>query len=149
MVAVFEALALDTMSHWLDALARDTTGNAAIVKVVRAKPARAVDACWDQDATRIDEPLTIDGSGKCNEIFPLHVNPRIAAGQPLRNDILKCRLQSPDRADYTVNFTNGEWRQLMRIFPKGVCDYGRPGVNQVPLAGTYLSLPLDEQRTAR
>jgi len=28
------------------------------------------------------------------------------------------------------------------IFPQGVCDYSRRGVNQKPLAGTWLSYPL-------
>ena len=51
------------MSAWLDALVEDTSGDPEIEKVVRAKPARAVDACWDYDATRIDEPFTFDDPG--------------------------------------------------------------------------------------
>jgi hypothetical protein len=30
---------------------------------------------------------------------------------------------------------------LKAIFPLGVCDYSRRGVNQKPLAGTWLSYP--------
>ena len=57
MLDVEKLLTLDTMSTWLDAVVADHSTDAAIVKVVRAKPARAVDACWDKDATRIDEPF--------------------------------------------------------------------------------------------
>jgi hypothetical protein len=32
--------------------------------------------------------------------------------------------------------------RLKTLFPGGVCDYSKPGINQVPLAGTYLRLPL-------
>jgi hypothetical protein len=31
--------------------------------------------------------------------------------------------------------------KLRLIFPDGVCDYSKPGVNQDRLAGTYLTLP--------
>jgi hypothetical protein len=34
--------------------------------------------------------------------------------------------------------------ELSQIFPGGVCDYSKPGVMQVPLAGTYLQLPLQK-----
>jgi hypothetical protein len=33
-------------------------------------------------------------------------------------------------------------QKLRFVFPAGVCDYTKPGINQVPLAGTYLKLPL-------
>jgi Tannase-like family of unknown function (DUF6351) len=35
-------------------------------------------------------------------------------------------------------------QQLRQAFPGGVCDYSKPGVNQVRTAGTYLKLPLPE-----
>ena len=33
-------------------------------------------------------------------------------------------------------------QQLRQVFPSGVCDYSKPGVNQKPLGGTYQRLPL-------
>lgn len=141
ILAVQEALALDTMSQWLDALVRDTSSDPAIVKVVRAKPARAVDACWDRDATRIDEPFSDTPSNRCNALFPYHTNPRIAAGAPLVDDALKCATTPLNRADYKVTFTDAEWRQVTALFPNGVCDWSKPGIGYRTVAGTYQRLP--------
>ena len=137
------------MSAWLDALAADTSSRPAIDKVVARQAGAAVDGCWDATGTRIDEPATFDGQGRCNTLYPNHTNPRLVAGAPLADDVLKCQLKPIDRRrDYKVTFTADEIGALRRIFPGGVCDYSKPGVNQVPLAGTYLKLPLGSGRTA-
>jgi len=142
------ALAIDTMSQWLDGLAKDTSKASAIDKVARAKPAAAVDGCWAGDGTRIDEPATLDGPGKCNELYPAHRTPRLVAGAPLTDDVMKCQLKPIDPKDYSVSFTAAELQQLRQTFPGGVCDYSKPGVMQLPLAGTYLTLPLSEPSTS-
>jgi hypothetical protein len=143
MLDVEELLTLETMSKWLDAIAADHTGDPAIVKVVRAKPARAVDACWDKDATRIDEPFVFGNpASKCDKVFPVHSTPRMVAGQPLASDVLKCQLKPARRADYKVTFTDPEWQELTRIFATGVCDYSKPSVNAGPVQGVYQRLPL-------
>lgn len=134
--------AIDTMSLWLDTLRKDTSSAPAHDKVVRAKPAKAIDGCWASDGTRIDEPNTFNGPGKCNEMYPVHKNPRLVAGAPLTDDINKCQLRPIRPADYKAQFTAQEMDQLKSIFPAGVCDYSKSGVMQVPLAGTYLTLPL-------
>ncbi len=126
-------LAIDTMSQWLDS---------------HVKPAAAVDGCWTVDGTRIDEPATLDGPGKCNQLYPSHSTPRLTAGAPLTDDIMKCQLKPIDAKDYTVKFTDAELHQLRQVFPAGVCDYSKPGVMQLPLAGTYLVLPLSEPPAA-
>ena len=131
------------MSKWLDALTQDKSGAPAADKIARAKPAAAVDGCWANDGTRIDEPATLDGPGKCNELYPSHRTPRLVAGAPLTDDIMKCQLKPIDSQDYKVAFNGAELGELSQIFPGGVCDYSKPGVMQVPLAGTYLSLPLE------
>lgn len=136
------ALAIETMSQWLDRLASDATRAPAIDKVVRNKPAAAVDGCWDLSGARIDEPARFDGPGRCNTLFPNHTNPRLVAGAPLADDIAKCQLKPIDARDYRVRFTADEMAALRAIFPAGVCDYSKPGVEQRPLAGTYLKLPL-------
>jgi hypothetical protein len=136
------ALAVDTMTAWLDALKKDTSNAPVADKITRAKPPAAVDGCWDLQGNRIDEPATFDGPGKCNELYPNHKNPRLVAGAALSDDILKCQLKPIDPRDYQVTFTQTEMARLRGIFPGGVCDYSKPGVNQVPLAGTYLRLPL-------
>jgi hypothetical protein len=59
------------------------------------------------------------------------------AGAPLANDVLKCRLKPIDYTDYKVKFTDAQKARMAAIFAGGVCDFGKPGVEQVPLKGTY------------
>jgi hypothetical protein len=148
LAAKVTGLAIDTMSQWLDGLAKDKSAGPAIAKVVRAKPAAAVDGCWTADGTRIDEVATFDGPGKCNELFPSHKNPRLVAGAPLSDDIGKCQLKAVNPGDYKVSLTPGEIDELRTIFPGGVCDYSKPGVMQQGPVGTYLVLPLGPKAPA-
>ena len=135
-------LVLDTMSRWLDALTEDTSSAPAAEKVRRARPAMATDACWDLTLTQIVEPASLTGPSRCHALYPPHLTPRLAAGAPVADDVLKCQLKPIDPADYKVTFTPDELQRLRRIFADGVCDFSKPGVNQQPVAGTYLRLPL-------
>jgi len=38
-----------------------------------------------------------------------------------------------------VAFNDAEWARLNAIFPTGVCDWSKPGVEQQDLEGTWLS----------
>jgi hypothetical protein len=142
LAARVTGLAIDTMTEWLNALQKDKSAEPIADKIARTKPAAAVDGCWTAEGTRIDEPASFSGPGKCNELFPAHKNPRMVAGAPLTDDVAKCQLKPVNPADYKVPFTSAEMADLRTIFPSGVCDYSKPGVNQLPLAGTYLVLPL-------
>lgn len=51
--------------------------------------------------------------------------------------LLKCELKPIDVRVYQALFSAEQSPRLKRIFPDGVCDYGKPGVGQVPLRGTY------------
>ncbi|MBA3270642.1 MAG: hypothetical protein H0T71_09020 [Acidobacteria bacterium] len=135
-------LAIDTMTEWLDTLTRDTSAAAAHDKVKRARPAAAVDGCWDAEGARIDEVATFDGPGRCNALYPNHKNPRLVAGAHITDDILKCQLKPLDAKEYRVTMSPDEMTRLRGIFAGGVCDYTKSGVNQVPLGGTYQRLPL-------
>ena len=103
-----------------------------------SKPAIA-DGCIDpSDGTWIYEPLTLDPAATCNSFYPYHGNPRIAAGGPQANDIVKCQLMAPDRNSYDVTFTDEQWPELLDIFDQGVCDWSQPGVGQVPLEDVWI-----------
>jgi hypothetical protein len=128
--------ALDTMTKWLDAMAADPAPLTSD-KVVKHKPAEAVDTCWDASGAKIVEPASFDARNKCNAIFPVHSEPRLVAGAPLANDIMKCQLKPVSFADYKVSFSDAQKSRLKAIFPEGVCDWSKPGVNQVPIKGTY------------
>ena len=139
---VVAELALDTMTEWLDALQADASDRTVINKVVRAKPAAAVDACWDPQGVRIEEEFVFMGAGKCNTLYPSHTNPRLAAGAPMADDAIKCVLKPAARGDYPIAMSDAQWEQLQLVFAEGVCDYSKPGVSQQQPAGTYLHLPL-------
>jgi len=50
------------------------------------------------------------------------------------------RTRPPDVTEIpTRSFTSDEVARLRKIFPDGVCDYGRPGVNQVDLLSTWIT----------
>ena len=125
------------MSAWLDALAADPAPNSAD-KVARLKPAPASDACWDLAGTRIADVPALTG-GVCNALYAKGVSPRMAAGAPVTDDVLKCQLKVVDVADYApVVFSPTEQARLATIFPAGVCTYGVPGVSQRPLVNTWI-----------
>lgn len=137
---------LDAMDRWLTALALDASNDPIAEKVVRAKPADLVDACWDADGKRIAEPQVFDENalfdntaGPCNQLYPIHASPRLVAGGPIENDILKCQLMPLDRAAYPVTFTDAEWARLQAVFPDGVCDWSKPGVGQIAHTRTWIS----------
>ena len=130
------AQALDAMTKWLDALAADPAP-LTHAKVVKHKPAEAKDAWFDASGAKHDEKATWDGPGGYNAQYPNHSEPRIQAGAPIANDVLKCRLKPIKAADYKVKFSAAQMARLKAIFPRGVCDFSKPGVGQVALKGTY------------
>jgi len=136
------ALALDTMSQWLDALQADVSEAPVLTRVARAKPAIAVDACWTEQGERIDEALEFAAPGQCNTLYPAHTNPRLAAGAPLADDAIVCALKPLQRADYPVEFSTDEWAVLEEVFAEGVCDYSQRGSAQEAVDGPWLRLPL-------
>ncbi len=129
----------DIMGQWLDTLVA-MPGPRTPQQVAQARPADAVDACWDPATTeRHAETATYNGPGVCNTLFPKTPSPRMVAGAPLSDDVLKCTLKPIDPRDYLpVVFTPAQWRRLGAAFPEGVCDYTRPGAGQGPLSGTWL-----------
>jgi hypothetical protein len=134
------------MAAWMDAISADTSGRTLAEKVVANKPANVVDGCWTGTTAApnfIAEEQFLGGPGTspCNTAYPGFGFPRLAAGGPLTNDVAKCRLKRIDVDDYQVSFTSEERARLKRIFPSGVCDYSRPGVDQRDVAGTWLTYP--------
>jgi hypothetical protein len=130
------ARSLDTMNKWLDAIAADASP-LSTGKVVRHKPAEAVDACWDAAGNKIAETASFDGQGKCNALYPVHSEPRMVAGAPLTNDIIKCALKPINYADYKVKFSEAQKARMAAVFSAGVCAFSKPGVGQGPIKGTY------------
>lgn len=130
------SLSVDTMNKWLDNIAADPAP-LSTDKVVRNKPAEAADAYWDGAGKKFIEPANLDGKGGFNTMYPVHSEPRLVAGAPLTNDVLKCQLKPINYADYKATFIGEQKLRMAAIFPSGVCDFSKPGVEQVPLKGTY------------
>ena len=127
------------MDEWLTNIGKDQSQDGGASKVARNKPQGVEDACWTADGQRIAEPASYDGRGRCNEMYPAHADPRIVAGAPLTNDVLKCVLKPVDAADYLQPLTEGQLARLKAVFPGGVCDYRRPGVGQELKAQPWLT----------
>ena len=132
--------ALAQMDAWLSALAADVSADPLIDKVVRAKPADLVDACWSraEDPTKMAEPQERH-TGQCAELYPSPPAPREVAGAPVISDILKCQLNPIAADDYSVSWTSDERARLERLFSDGVCDWSQAGVEQMEPSGTWLS----------
>jgi len=127
---------LDAMTKWLDGMAADPTPPSA-EKVARHRPPEATDAYWDRAGQRHNETASTDPATGFNQTYPLHLDPRTAAGGPWTVDVFKCQLKPVRITDYKVSFTAEQQSRLKRVFPQGVCDFTRPGVGQVPFGGTW------------
>ena len=134
--------ALEQMDLWLAGIAADATSDPAPVKVARHRPATLEEGCLTRDAapTWIPE-AQVRGSGQCEALYPSSPSPREVAGGPVASDIIKCALKPIDDADYAVNFSPAQRARLQAIFPSGVCDWTRQGVEQQGLKGTWLAYP--------
>jgi Tannase-like family of unknown function (DUF6351) len=130
--------ALTQMDQWVTNFLADRSPTPIPVKINRAKPSDLVDACFINKGTvKIAEQQVYQLDTTCNQLYPAFSTPRMVAGEPLANDVLKCQLRPVDLSLYKVRFTAAEAAQLKAIFPQGVCDFTKPGVGQQPPDGTW------------
>ena len=130
------------MDQWLSRIEADKSGAPAAQKVVRDKPADAVDACFvgppggaEPGAPSAGGSHEITDSAQCALLYPHYGDTRTAAGAPMTDDIIQCRRKPLDATDYEaygVKLTDAQLATLRQTFPDGVCDYSKPGVGQQP-----------------
>jgi hypothetical protein len=120
------------MDRWLTAIKADHGRAPLARKVIADKPAVAIDSCWAAGSQVTDQST-------CQAAFPYFGDPRMAAGESLANNILKCQLGPLVRTDYQVTFTDAEWAELERAFPTGVCDWSKRGVGQQRPLSSWLT----------
>lgn len=113
------------VDEWLARIEADDADLALAEKVRRNRPSAAVDTCWFEGRPVTDQAV-------CRALFPYFGDPRIAAGGPLSDDVLKCRRTPLERSDYRVKFTDAQWQRLQIAFPDGVCDYRQPAIGSRP-----------------
>jgi len=135
--ATAASFAVEQMDKWLTALRADSSTKAPASKVRTNKPADLTDACWIAGSKVIQTSEDGISPSTCTSAFPYHSDPRLAAGMPLTNDILKCALKPLDAADYGNALTPAQFTTLQSIFPQGVCDFTRPGQGQAKVTTTW------------
>lgn len=140
----------DTLNEWLSRVEADTSSRTLRQKIIANKPGAAVDSCWSADlgvwrtdtaycntAANPSMASSVTGSGATAlyvpgiDEWPVWRDTRVAAGEGLASDIMKCQLKPLSRADYIASFSDTQWARLQGLFTTGVCDYSKPGVGQV------------------
>jgi len=117
------------MDDWLTATETDTGSGTLAEKLARNRPPEAHDGCY------VDQEPVSDDKATCDALWPYYGNPRIAAGGPLTDDVMKCQLKPLDRNDPAyggVTFTDAQWQRLQQTFQAGVCDWSKPDVDWRP-----------------
>jgi len=126
------------MDGWLSRIEADRSDASLADKVLRDKPADATDKCFvGSGSADIAQPAgppsnEIDDPSQCAMLYPYYGDTRTAAGAPVTDDVIQCRLKPLDLKDYAATFTDAEVAQLKSAFPDGVCDYSKPGLGQQP-----------------
>ncbi len=139
-IAAANVYELAAMDQWLTDIAADHSSNTAQRKVIADKPAGLGDGCYLTASQRLEQPLTYPASGQCGAIYPIGADTRLAAGESTLENVLKCQLRPLNFDDYRpAKFTVAEKAELRSAFPRGVCDYRRPGVGQQRPIGTWIN----------
>jgi hypothetical protein len=90
---------------------------------------------------RVDVPEDFDsGLGPCSIVLPVTRTPRMVAGMPLSDDIIKCQLQPVDASAYGGALNGTQVESLRAAFPDGVCDFSRPAVEDVAQSLQWVSV---------
>ncbi|MGH8445377.1 MAG: DUF6351 family protein [Solimonas sp.] len=81
----------------------------------------------------IPEDFGLDGRdvGVCGLALPVVRTPRMVAGMPMSDDIVRCQLRPLDAADYAGKLSDAQLTELRGIFPDGVCDFSKPAAEDV------------------
>jgi hypothetical protein len=130
------------MDEWLTSMADDSRRYANMAdKVAANRPGSLkTDVCFMADGRRIEEASDRANAGECGSKLNYWEDPRMAAGAPLTNDILKCQLRPFREADYP-HMSAALKARLAVTFASGVCDYAKPSVGYAPLTDVWLAYP--------
>jgi hypothetical protein len=130
--------AVYSLDQWLTNLDHTDAGRSMPTRLAQAKPADATNRCYlARDQLQAGGWELYDQPGSCATRYPVHGDPRLAAGEPQADNVIKCAPRPIDPADYKVTLSAAQRQRLATIFPAGVCDYTKPGVGQQPPAGTW------------
>ena len=114
------------MDRWLTAIEKDAGSRSLAAKIAADKPSDLTDRCYDGNGNLVSETL-------CPEsVVPIYGTPRTVAGDAITTDANKCQLKPLNRNEYqgAIPFTEAQWARLQAVFPLGICDFSKPGVDQ-------------------
>jgi len=119
------------MDRWLSAVEADKRKMTLAEKVASDRPEEAHDKCSN---VQVVEEVSVPGIGPVCQL-PLaqtrFATPRVVAGESITTDNQECQLKPLVQSDYyPLSFTAEQWSQLQQAFPKGICDFSKPGVSQ-------------------
>ena len=124
--ATYADEAIFAADRWVGAYTQDPRDVPLAQKIIDNLPADIADRCTN--GAGVDVPAAY-----CDSIVTSYSSPRIEAGMPLTEDVMKCQLKPMDPMDYLpAVFTTEQWATLQAAFPTGVCDYSLPAVDVGP-----------------
>jgi hypothetical protein len=127
----YQSEAVIVMDKWLSAVEGDPRKLTLEEKVATDRPADAHDKCSNIEGI---EEVSVPGVGpvcKNPTVQTRFSTPRVIAGEDIATDKMKCQLKPLERSSYyPILFTEEQWATLQPAFPKGVCDFSKPGVSQ-------------------
>ena len=104
---------------WLAAVEADTSDIPLAQKIIENR--NVPDRCTN--GAGLELPALV-----CDAVVQSYATPRIAAGMPFTDDVMKCQLKPLRRSDFfPIMFNDAQWATLEATFPAGVCDYSKPG----------------------
>jgi hypothetical protein len=130
------------MDRWVTAIKADARDIPQIEKIEQNRPADVQEGCYTRDTPPVfiaqTQQREQDATTSCGTLYPTNSFPREVAGADIAADIIKCQLKPLAAADYAKPFTAAQWTRLQAIFPSGVCDWSKPGVEQQDPLGTWV-----------
>jgi hypothetical protein len=129
--------AFASMDAWMTALKANTSTTTSVADKVRAaRPASAADFCYLSTDAAQSTKVTTAATCDADPFLKPSASPRQVAGGARTEDALKCQLKPIAVADYApATLTTAQQARLAAVFPGGVCDWSKPGVEQQPSAG--------------
>ena len=98
------------MDRWLARVDADHRKVALARKIIQDKPGTVAPRCTNGKGTEVPSEM-------CHAKVAAYGTPRLGAGEPMTNDVMKCQLGPLRRDDYPVTFTDDQWKQLQQASP--------------------------------
>jgi hypothetical protein len=120
------------MDRWLSKVEADTSAAPLSEKIASDRPADIQDRCTNVPGV---DQVEVPGVGQVctlDQAQTRYATPAMVAGEGVATDTNRCVLKPLVRTDYyPVDFSAGQWKRLEKAFPTGVCDWSKPGVDQM------------------